>query len=477
MDDLLLKPAGSLVADMAAGRVSAVELMTATLDRIEAVNPSVNAIVALRDRDALLAEAAAADAVPVEQRGPLHGLPTAAKDLTDVAGLPTSMGSKAVPLVPAKADGLMISRMRAAGAIFIGKTNVPEFGLGSHTFNPVYGTTLNAYDDSRSAGGSSGGAAVALATGMMSIADGSDMMGSLRNPAAWGNVYGFRPSVGLVPNEPMGDAYLHRLATLGPMARCPQDISRLLAVQAGDDPRFPGFMPGYGAEALTSSDLKGKRLGWLPDWGGVLPFEPGLLELSETAAQRFEALGATVDRLEAPFPREALWEAWVTLRHFSVAMSLDPLMANPATRDVIKQDALWEYENGMALTAAQLQKASVQRSAWFRKAAELFDTYDALLMPTTQVWPFPKDMTRPSEIAGVAMDSYHRWMEVVIPVSLIGLPSLNVPIGFGDNGLPAGLQIAGRFGADRKVLEIGEAWHRATDWPNARPAKMHAKRT
>lgn len=473
MDELIFQPASKLVADMGAGRLSAVELMQATLARIDAVNPQVNAVVALRDRNELLQEAAVADKVPAEDRGPLHGLPVAAKDLTDVAGIPTSWGSKAFPLSPAKNDGLMISRMRDAGVIFTGKTNVPELGLGSHSFNAVYGATLNPYDAAVSAGGSSGGAGVALATGMQVIADGSDMMGSLRNPAAWNNVYGFRPTVGLIPGEPVGDSFLDKISTLGPMARNLQDIALLMSVQAGPDPRFPHMRPKPDMSGLQAADLKGMRIGWMGDWGGALPFETGIQDLCETALGTLTDLGAEVELLPPPFPADALWQSWTTLRSFAIAANYGPVFDAPGKAEFFKEDAVWEIQNGRALSAMDVQKASAIRSDWFRASVALFDQYDAIIMPSAQVWPFPQKLPYPPEIAGRTMDTYHRWMEVVIPVSLLGLPSLSVPIGFEDGGLPMGMQIACAFGQDRKVLEIGEAWHQATDWPNVRPAKMY----
>lgn len=467
--ELLTRPAVDLVSQMAKGEVSAVELMRATLLRIDQVNPNVNAIVSMRDPDQLMAEAQKADQTPINQRGPLHGIPIAVKDLAAVEGLPTTMGSQAVSHAPAKADDLMVSRMRAAGAIFIGKTNVPEFGLGSHTFNPVFGTTLNPYDKSRSAGGSSGGAAVALATGMTTLADGSDMMGSLRNPAAWNNVYGFRPTVGRVPGEPVGNVYQAPLATLGPMARNPKDIARLLAVQSGNDKRFPPALEPLDLGGFGGADLRGMKIGWTRDWGGALPFEEGILELCEKALGQFSDMGAEVIEIEPPFSREALWESWMLLRAHANASRLSVLMDNPKTRDVIKEAALWEVELGLRLSAADLERMQLIASNWFRKAVELFEQFDTLVMPTAQTWPFPKEDTHPTTIRGVAMDTYHRWMETVIPVSLIGLPSLNIPVGFGANGLPMGMQIVGPFGEDRRVLEIGESWHRATDWPGKRP--------
>ena len=466
--DILTRPAVELVSQMAAGQVSAVELMRATLLRIDQVNPSVNAIVSLRDADHLMAEALKADETPIDRRGPLHGLPIAVKDLAAVKGLPTTMGSKAVSHAPAKSDELMVARMRSAGAIFVGKTNVPEFGLGSHTFNPVFGTTLNPYAKDRSAGGSSGGAAVALATGMMTLADGSDMMGSLRNPAAWNNVYGFRPTVGRVPGDPVGNVYQTPLSTLGPMARNPRDIARLLAVQSGGDANFPTALETLDLSGFDGVNLSGLRIGWTRDWGGALPFEDGILALCEKALGQFEDMGAEIVTLDPPFSREALWESWMLLRAHANACRLSTLIDNPRTRDLIKADALWEVETGLRLSAMDIERMQLIASDWFRAAVGLFQNFDALVMPTAQVWPFPKDETRPVRVNDTTMDTYHRWMETVVPVSLIGLPSLNVPIGFGQNGLPMGMQIVGPFGADRRVLEIGESWHKATDWPNKR---------
>ena len=436
--------------------VSAAELMAATLDRIEAVNPAVNAIVSLRDRDALMAEARAADAAG--PGGALHGLPMAVKDLANVAGLPTTRGSPLFADEIAARDDLMVARMRAAGAILIGKTNVPEFGLGSHTFNPVFGATRNPYDTGRSAGGSSGGAAVALATRMVALADGSDMMGSLRNPAAWCNVCGFRPTWGLVPSEPEGDTFLHQLATLGPMARTPDDIGLLLSVQAGPDPRQPhGDLPQPDVSGVTVP-VERARIGWLGDWGGAFPMEAGVLETCRAAVARMADLGWSVEEVAPPFPAERIWEAWIALRSWSVAGGTRALYDDPAKRAQLKPAAIWEIERGLALSAWEVHAASVVRSQWFRAAARLFERYDALILPSAQVWPFPVDWVSPPEIAGREMDSYHRWMEVVVPASLLGLPALSVPAGFGAAGLPMGMQMIGPRGSDARILQLGQTW-------------------
>ncbi len=467
MTDQLYQSATELAARIARKELSAVELMQASLDRIDAVNGAVNAVVSLRDRDACLADAKATDqSVP---NGPLHGLPVAIKDLANVEGMLTSMGSPIFANNIAQKDDLMVARMKAAGAIVIGKTNTPEFGLGSHTFNPVHGTTRNPYDLSRSAGGSSGGAAVALATGMMSIADGSDMMGSLRNPGAWNNVYGLRPTYGLVPLDMPGDMFSHQLAVAGPMAREPRDVALLLDVQAGFDARHPHSFSQAPTFDQLDGDLKGMRFGWLGDWSGAYPMDSGVLDTCEAALKSFETLGATVDQIEAPFPAEQIWEAWVKLRAWANAGGKAALYESENTRKMLKDDAIWEIETGMALGAMDIHKMSAVRTAWFTKLNALFTQYDALIMPSAQVWPFPAEWDSPKVIAGREMDTYHRWMEVVIPVSLVGVPSLNIPAGFSESGLPMGVQVFGPRHSDAKLLRIGQRWHEATDFTARRP--------
>ncbi|WP_068297203.1 amidase [Pararhodobacter sp. CCB-MM2] len=467
MDELLDQGALAQSAALEARQVSAEELMAATLDRIEARNPRVNAIVNLRDREALLSEARAADAAP--RSGWMHGLPMAVKDLANVAGIRTTMGSPIMATQMARHDDLMVARMRAAGALFIGKTNTPEFGLGSHTFNPVHGATGNAYDPTRSAGGSSGGAAVALACGMVSLADGSDMMGSLRNPAGWNNVYGMRPSWGRVPDEAEGETFLHPLSTNGPMARNPRDLAALLDVQSGPVPERPFTLPKESFFAGIVAEVKGRRVAWLGDWSGAYPMEDGVLATCEAALGLFDTLGVTVEAVQAPFDAGALWQSWLDLRAFANADRLGTLYANPEWRRQLKGTAIWEIETGQKLTLEAVKAASLSRSKWYTKAAELFRTYDALILPTAQVWPFPVAQEYPTEIAGRSLDTYHRWMEVVIPASLIGLPAIAVPAGFGAQGLPMGLQLIGRHGGDLGLLQLAEAWHQAADWVGKRP--------
>jgi len=456
---------------IAARDTSAVEVMTAALDRIAAVNGRVNALVSLRDRDALLAEAATADRAldAGTPAGPLHGMPIAVKDLANVAGLRTSMGSPITEGTISAADDLFVARMRQAGAIFIGKANAPEFGLGSHTFNPVFGATRNPYAPDRSAGGSSGGSAAALAMRMQWLCDGSDAMGSLRNPAGWNNVYGFRPSWGRIPPDATGDVVMHPLSTMGPMARDVEDLALLLDVMAGPDPQAPfGPAPERFAGRLDA-ELKGRRIAWAADWGGAYPMEEGVLALCEAALDTFSDLGCEVETIAPPFPADDLWESWTTLRAFSVLGRLGPLYDRSGTRAQLRDVAVWEVEKGLALTPRDILRASTLRSRWHAAAAQLFARYDALILPTAQCFPFPVEQPHPTRIAGRGLDTYHRWMECVIPASLAGLPALGAPAGFSPEDLPMGIQIIGPYGGDLGVLQLGAAYHGATGWPDRRP--------
>ncbi len=472
MTDLTSLSALDQSAGLAAGAFSAADLMRATLDRIEEVNGAVNAIVSLGDPDALMQ--AAQDADNAERTGWLHGMPIAIKDLANAKGFVTSMGSPLFQDQVAAKDDIVIARLKAAGAIVIGKTNTPEFGLGSHTFNAVFGATNNPYNTTRTCGGSSGGAAVALTTRMLSVADGSDMMGSLRNPAAWSNVYGMRPSWGLVPSEPHADTFVQQLATNGPMARTPRDLAALLNTMAGPDPRQPHGRAPQG-DLMDIQPARDLRIGWLGDWGGAWRYESGIAEVCEAALAQMSDMGHRVDTVAAPFSADRLWSSWVALRHWAVSASLAPLYDNPKTRERLKPTAQWEVSNGKSLSALDVQAASVIRSQYFAAMAATFDDWDVLCLPTAQVWPFDLKTEYPTVISGQAMDTYHRWMEVMIPASLIGLPAISVPVGFGGpDDMPMGMQLIGRRGSDRLLLQLAQAWHEATDWPNARPPVTEA---
>lgn len=466
---LLSLDAGDLSLRIAAGEVSCTALMEATLERIDAMNPRFNAIVSLRDPDVLLADARTRDDELARggRRGWMHGFPVAVKDLADAQGLPTTMGAPAMGKHPAIRDALFVQRMKLAGAIVIGKTNTPEFGLGSHTYNAVFGTTRNAYDPSRSAGGSSGGAAVALALRMLPVADGSDFGGSLRNPAAWNNVVGMRPSRGRVPAVPAEDAFFQQFGTEGPMGRSVDDVARLLCTMAGWDARAPLSL----ADALPDPDAQdpiacaaGKRIGWLgPIWPD-LPLETGVLGLCEDALKALEALGCAVEPCALGFARERNWTAWLRLRQLLTGGKLAPLYADPVKRALLKPEAVWEIEQSHALTGAQVYEASVSRTALYQAFHRLFDRYDYLVAPSAQCFAFDAALTWPRSIGGIGMDTYHRWMEIVTPFTLAGLPVASMPVGFSAHGLPMGMQIVGPARADFSVLAIARAFEAATGW-------------
>ena len=457
--------ASDLSRAIAARQVSCRELMRATLARIDAVNPTHNAIVSLRDGDALLREADARDAELArgESRGWMHGLPQAIKDMAPTASLRTTLGSPLLRDNVPTHDGLMVQRMKAAGCIVIGKTNTPEFGLGSHTFNEVFGVTRNAFDPGKSAGGSSGGAAVALATRMLSVADGSDFMGSLRNPAGWNNVFGLRPSQGRVPQWPVADVWVTQLGTEGPMGRTVEDVARLLDVQAGPDARLPLSLPTRSsfAEGLAGLDCKRVRVGWLGDLDGYLPMEAGVLDVCGQALTRLQDLGCAVEPTALGHSPEAVWQAWLVWRRWLVAGRIAPFLLKSSNRASIKPEALWEHDQAAGLTAAQVLHASAQRSAFYEHMLSLFERFDVLALPSAQVWPFDAALRWPTHIAGREMDTYHRWMEVVIYATFAGLPCISVPAGFGAAGLPMGLQLIGRPQCDAELLRLAHAYEQA----------------
>ncbi len=445
------------------------ELMSATLARIHRLNPVLNAIVNLAPDDQLLGQADACDGELAQgrSRGWMHGMPQAIKDLSSAAGLPTTAGCVLLSDAVATQDSLMAGRMKAAGAIIVGKTNVPEFGLGSHTFNDLFGATPNAWDPTVTAGGSSGGAAVALAHRLLPVADGSDFMGSLRNPAAWNHVFGLRPSQGRVPYWPASDTWVAQLSTEGPMARTVGDLARLLGVQAGHDPRVPlsiaegpqSFVPVEGDAALAS--LKRLRIGWLGDLAGHLPMDAGLLPVCEQALQRFADQGAVVEPTALGFDADRLWQAWLVWRRALVAPRVAAVLAqgHAGARERIKPEALWEHRQGMGLSFMDFMRASELRTAFHSHLLGLFERFDLLALPATQVWPFPVGQRWPKVIAGRTMDTYHRWMEVTLYATFAGLPAISLPAGFHANGQwPAGLQLIGRPRGDAALLQAAAGY-------------------
>jgi amidase len=476
-----IEPASDIVSMDAVGLskaihrrdISCVEVLDAYLAQIDRLNPQVNAIVAMPAREGLHAQATERDKQLNNKQslGPLHGFPQAPKDIAPLAGLVTTNGSPIFAGQITKVDSAANARVRESGAIFIGRTNSPEFGLGAHTYNRVYGITRNAFNPAHSAGGSSGGAGVALALRMLPVADGSDMMGSLRVPAAFNNVFGFRPSVGCVPHGPGDDVFFQQFSVTGPMARNVPDLALLLGVQAGFDPRLPLTRrqddPRLFAQPLER-DLRGVRVGWLGDLGGHLPMDPELLALTQRSLEHFKAIGCVVEAAEPRFDFEQLWRAWITLRSFTFSGGHAQHYHDSARRSQLKPEAIWEIERGLALTGPEIFEAAKVRTAWYQELIRLFQQFDFLIMPTTQVFPFEAQEHWPKELAGKRMDTYHRWMQSVVPVTMTGLPTLGAPAGFGAAGLPAGIQIIGPTQTDFSVLQLGHAYDLASQHSRVR---------
>jgi amidase len=380
-----------------------------------------------------------------------------------------TMGSPILKDFVAPADSVMVERLRKAGAIIIGKTNTPEFGLGSNTYNPVYGITRNAYDQSRSAGGSSGGAAVGLALRMLPVADGSDYGGSLRNPAGWNNVFGFRTSYGLVPADGR-DAWLPSMGVLGPMARNVADLAMLLSVQSGYDDRVPMSMEANPAvfQAPLEKDFKGARIAWAGDFKGYLPFEPGVLDVCKSALKTFEILGCVVEEAQPDYSIDAVWRAWLKLRAWQNGGTLLPYYNDPVKRALLKPEAVFEVESGLKLSAFDITAASLVRTEWYQAVRRFFEKYDFLIAPTAQVFPFDANVHWPMEIAGRKMETYHEWMKGTLPITMSGCPALAAPAGFSDQGLPIGIQIVAPNHAELSCLQLAHAYDAATNWVSKR---------
>lgn len=470
--DITELSASNLSAAIRERQVSCVDVMQAYLQRIDRYNPVYNAIVNLAPEDGLLDQAKQADVAldKGEYWGWMHGMPHAVKDLAHVEGMITTSGSRIYANRVASSDSPLVANVRKQGAIFIGKTNTPEFGLGSQSYNAVFGATGSAYNPALTAGGSSGGAACGLATQMLPVADGSDMMGSLRNPGAFNNVIGFRPTKGRVAG---GDPFYQRLSTSGPMGRNTEDTIRLLHSIAGPVSGQPLALQDQlpEAEEYSPLDLQDIKIGWMGDFDKYLATETGVLNVCESSLRTIESAGVKVEPCMPNFNMSELWQTWVDLRHWS-RIGAQAMYNDPAQRALLKPEYIWEIEQSFELTAEQIYQAGNARARWYREVVRLLEEYDFLALPTAQVFPFSKDIHWPSEIAGRKMDTYHRWMEVVIGGSLAGNPVVNVPAGFDSQGRPMGLQIMGRFAEDQKVLEFAMAYEQVTEHLQRRPTLL-----
>jgi amidase len=464
---LCFTPARELARMMREKKISAREVMGAFLQQIARVNPKVNAIVAKLDDDRCLALADEADrrVAHGDRVGALHGLPIAIKDLDPTVGFPFTSGSPIYKDRMPTEDNVVVERIRKAGALIIGKTNVPEFGLGSHTYNSVYGTTYNPYDLSKSAGGSSGGAAVALATGMLPLANGSDTGGSLRNPGNFNNVVGLRPTAGLVPMAPTSLPFMG-LGVKGPLGRSVADTAFLLSVMAGADARDPGSYPSASAifAQPLERELKGVRVAWCPDLGG-LPLDPEVRRVLESQRESFSRLGCVV---EAACPDlSGADEVFLTLRAFRFHTTIGPLLE--VNRARMKPAAIREVELGAKLSGPDVSRAMMRQAEIMERMRKFQEKYEFLLCAVNQIPPFDATLDWPKEIAGTKMEHYIAWMRSAYFITVTQRPAISVPAGFTSTGLPVGIQIVGRYRDDFDLLRFAHSFETATGVGKKRP--------
>jgi amidase len=466
--DLCFMSAMELAALIRARKVSAREVMAAHLERISRLNPKINAIVAKLDDAQCLALADVADqrAAKGETLGPLHGLPIAFKDLQPAVGFPFTQGSTIFKNRMPESDSVLVERLRNAGAIPIGKTNVPEFGMGSHTYNKVYGTTFNPYDLTKSAGGSSGGAGAALASGMLPIADGGDLGGSLRNPGNFNNVVGMRPTVGLVPTAPNAFPLLG-FTVNGPLARTVGDAAHLLSVMAGPDSRDPGCYPSDPSvfRRPLGRNFRDVRVAWCPDLGG-LPLDARVRSVLDMQRKTFESLGCVVEDA-CPDLTDAD-SIFLTIRGFSFAASLQPLLAEH--RHEMKPDAIWNVEYGLALSGTDIARAMMQHGQLLDRVRRFQEKYEFILCAVNQVPPFDATLDWPKSVNGITMTNYLEWMKSAWWITVTFCPAISVPAGFTPEGLPVGIQMVGRYRDDFSVLQLAHAFEQASGFGRRRPS-------
>ncbi len=461
--DLCFASARKLARLIRTRKLSAAEVMRAFIAQIERVNPRVNAIVTFLPEEALK-QAKALDRTQASP-GSLAGLPIAYKDLVSTKGVRTTFGSLVYKdNVPAE-DALIVARLKAAGAITLGKTNTPEFGAGSNTFNKVFGATRNPYDLTKTSGGSSGGAGAAVACGMLPFADGSDLAASLRNPGNYCNVVGFRPSPGRVPTYPAANAW-DTQPVLGPIARTVEDAAFLLSAMAGPDPRAPASISEPGG--IFARSLKRRfrkvRVAWTRDFGG-LPVDPRVTSVLEKQRKVFDSLGCIVEEACPDFTGAT--EAFETLRAVSFAQRFAPLLKTH--RALLKDTVIWNIEQGLALDGARIGRAEGLRTELFHRMRRFLEKYEFLLAPVNQLPPFPVDTEYPTEIAGVKLGNYLDWMKSCYYVTITSHPAISVPAGFTPEGLPVGLQIVGRYRDDFGVLQLAHAFEQANEVWKRRP--------
>lgn len=466
--DLCFAPAHELVRLYRARKVSPLEVMRAVLERIDRLNPELNAYVTVAREAALKGARAATAALRRGARlGPLHGVPVSIKDLTPTKGIRTTWGSRVFEHHVPEEDALSVQRLKAAGAIVVGKTNTPEFGAGGNTFNAIFGATRNPWDPALTCGGSSGGAAVALATGMGPLAQGTDLGGSLRTPAAFCGVVGFRTSPGLIPVYPTVLAW-DTLRVEGPMARTVADVALMLSVMAGPDDRAP---LSYAVDtrqflrAVRAPSVKGWRVAWTPDLNGLIPVDAEVARIAQGATRTFRSLGARVEAASPDFGE--LNEIVLATR--GVAMVAQHAEKLPRWRDQMQAGLVWNIQQGLALAPEAIGRAERLRTALWHRVRAFMEGYDLLILPTVALPPFPVEQPYPTEIGGKPLEHYTQWFYLTYAITVTGLPAITVPCGFTAAGLPVGLQVVGRRRQEAAVLRAAAAFEAAAPWAGKVP--------
>jgi len=468
MTDICFTPAKKLAQLIRGRKLSSTEVMKAFIAQIERVNPKVNAIVTFLPERALSAARKFDRNFKANKSRPLAGLPIAFKDLVATKGIRTTLGSLVYQDSIPDHDALIVERLQAAGAITLGKTNTPEFGAGSNTFNKVFGATRNPYDPGKTSGGSSGGAAAAVASGMLPFADGSDLAASLRNPGNYCNVVGFRPTPGRVPSYPAANAW-DTQPVPGPIARTVEDTAFLLAAMAGPDPRAPTSIaePGKRFSSPLARDFRKTRIAWSRNLGG-LPMDPRVTAVLEKQKDVFKDLGCIVEEVEPDF--SGATEAFETLRAVSFSLRFSPLLKTH--RALLKDTVIWNIEQGLALDGARIGRAELLRTELFHRMRRFLEKYEFLLAPVNQLPPFPVDEEYPTAIAGVKLGNYLDWMKSCYYITITSHPAISVPAGFTGDALPlpVGLQIVGRYRDDFGVLQLAHAFEQQTEIWRQRPS-------
>ena len=441
-----------LIENMNNGSLNLSSMVNSFLKTIDDKNPSLNAIITQIPETEIRTnlEISEARIRKNKKRSPLEGFPIAIKDLEDTKGIITTSGSPIFHKNIPQEDSPMVRNLKKAGCLIIGKTNVPEFGVGSQTYNTIFGPTRNPFDNNLTAGGSSGGAAAAVSSCMLPFADGSDMMGSIRNPTAFCSVFGFRPSPGLIPSSPNLSG-LPPLSTLGAIARSTKCLTYLLDAQIGnfDSAKNNTFMF---SKLIDQQPQKEIRLAWLGNLNGSYAYEQGIETVCHKFLERLQLKNVKIDEVSLKFPSSKLWESWTTLRSHALRFDLEEYYLNQETKVNLKPEIIWEIEKGTTLNNDSIEKALSYRRDWIEFLYSFFEKYDFFLLPSAQVFPFSAETPYPTDIGGKKMDTYHRWMEVVIPASLAGLPTISIPCGYNSDGLPMGIQLIGGFKNDLKVL-------------------------